>query len=488
MMNKKYLRFLFDQYRVSLLFFLVIYAAAVLIQVLLDDGSSGRENIAAALELAGGMSMAIAFFMPLPLFSYLHRRRSVDMYGAIPYSRTAQLLTNLAFAYIYAFGTFLLAWLVLLGPARHAGIGAGLLVSYLIMMALICLTLMLFNSALFTIGNNIVDGVIILAAYTALPLTLLLLLSAFQDNMVPALLDYNSDLAKWFSPLAMSGQITSSLADMSLTKGAVTMFDARTIIVLLCFCVVSCLILRSQVLRRSMERAEQVSNSRLAYPLIIPLYALIVLISFFMSAKSGDSVGLLLLEVVVVFVAYAVGQFIYRRTLRPNRRMLIGFAVCVAASALFTFAAWQTHGFGEGDKFVRLPPGKVEYSYSYKADPSDLSMPGDMDKDLADVTFQVNVPADGRDGEAARLMEDLRRRESEEFYDSFFRPENYYDSTLNVSLPGVDEGYLSYSINGRGLTEDQLRTIAKHTGVKVEFMKANGGVHKTYTLDQYLRR
>lgn len=492
-MNRKYMHFLIDQYKVPSLFFLALYAGAVIISLTLGDDWTGAKG---TLLLAAGISVAAAFAIPLGLFAFVHRRRSVDMYGAVPFTRMTQLMSNLIYGFGLSFGAFLVTWLALFVPAESGEVSAASMVSLLVMVMLICLTLVLFNSALFLIGNNMLDGIIILAGYSLMPAALNLTKNAFFEYMVPG---GNSDTG-FITLLSPVGMAVKTMMDFS--PGGASVIDTRRIAALLCFCVVSILLLRSQFLRRDLERAEQLSGGKAAYPLLINAYALIILAAILM-ASGGAEISAILMEIFIVFVAYCIGQFIYRRAVRPNRALVAGFAICIAVAAGFTFAAWQTHGFGTGTKEQKPVTGTVTYQYSVSCNRSDLGELA-LEDDAGNavfVTFEIKVPADGHDGKAARIVDNFRMEQAGNFYDSFFigsdeMPENALlymskgDSKLGRTSY-VDYGpvyeYI-YQLRGRGLSESELWTISKSTDVTVVENSYNEEDSKTYTLEEYLKQ
>lgn len=483
MMNRRYMRFLTDQYRVPALFFFVIYAAAVIINMMFD----GSFEVSPGFYIASVLSIAAAFIIPLPLFSFVHRRKSSDMYGSVPFTRMTQLVSNIVYGFTISFGPYLVTWLILLWPAKRAHISTGTLVNSLPEMALICLTLVMFNAALFLIGNNMLDGIIILAGYTLMPLALFAALGSFYTNMLPTDSTPNFLTVSYFSPILMSTE--------SVTWFESTGFSINILIAMLCFIVISILLLRKQFLKRDMERAEQLSNAVPAYPLLIPAYALIVLTTSFMASRFGG-IGMLLMAILIVFVAYSIGQFVYRRTVRPNRTMLIGFAVCLAVAGAFTCAAWQTHGFGIGDRKPSANAARYIYSYDFYAKENDLSVEEDADEDPVNVSFSMTVPKNKTDEAAAVTAEKFRRRLVKQYYSSFFDESNdtVYMSTFSVkALPGGvkndanSEIYnMPYSFCRHGLSVSELKTIDEYTKVKVT-VDGEGDNSKTYTLDEYLK-
>ena len=112
------------------------------------------------------------------------------------------------------------------------------------------------------IGNDIVDGVIMMGAYTVLPLSITSVLSSFTYSFVAGNRYANLTLVSLFSPLYMAGELLTAIVGNEKT-------DFIFIVGLIGFGLLSAWLLhRSYVLRKA-ERANQCSNSFFSYPLVI---------------------------------------------------------------------------------------------------------------------------------------------------------------------------------------------------------------------------
>ena len=122
--------------------------------------------------------------VPVYLFSYIHRKSSVDMYFSLPVSRKEQLITNLLLTWLLSYGCFFagttLVWLL-----RARGVILIRTFVYLqLFSAFSIAVLTLFHTAVYTITNSVFDGVVMIGAYTLLPVIVELSLMSFLYSMI----------------------------------------------------------------------------------------------------------------------------------------------------------------------------------------------------------------------------------------------------------------------------------------------------------------
>ena len=169
-MNKNYLNYLIKTRKALIIFFFAAYLCVSLTWNLAGVNTVPGYGFYSAVKAAIAISVVLCYALPVLLFSFVHQRSSVDLFFALPVSRKEQRLTILLFAFGIAFGYFLittvLAWLLF--GLRTVTILR--LLGILLFAAFLVITLLVFNSVLYLLGNNMIDGVVTLAAYTMFPL------------------------------------------------------------------------------------------------------------------------------------------------------------------------------------------------------------------------------------------------------------------------------------------------------------------------------
>ncbi len=100
-MRNNYLRWLMKSRKITILFFTVVYIGFLYTPYLENNSflyDYQKYLYTRSLSIGVGMSVFLAFALPIFLFSYMHRKRSVDVYLALPISRRQQLFSAAFFA------------------------------------------------------------------------------------------------------------------------------------------------------------------------------------------------------------------------------------------------------------------------------------------------------------------------------------------------------------------------------------------------------
>ena len=174
-MNKSYFQYLLKSKKTAWCFYAVIYLAFSLVQYIGKSYSSITSCYMASFVAMGILSGIATFVLPIFLFSFIHRKSSCDMFLSIPVNRKEILITTLVFCFLVAYVPFVtvsFAEYILL-CAKTIGF-----VEYLrcvLFFGFGLLVMLLVNTAYYQCANNILDGLIMVGAYTFLPLVLVLL-------------------------------------------------------------------------------------------------------------------------------------------------------------------------------------------------------------------------------------------------------------------------------------------------------------------------
>ena len=365
-MNKNYMKYLIRSWKVTVIFFAALFfglAATPMINSY-DSASAYR----ASLEIMSIEAAALTFILPVLLFSFAHRRRSADLFFSLPVSRMAQLITNLVFAFCTIYGFFLITSLLLWIPyGNHVFPFAGVL-AINATAALTIAALLLVHSCWYLIANNIFDGIVMIASWSFLPLLIYVVVNSFADNMIAG---QNGtvlgDICMWLSPLAMGVRNMfelSSWPDVDVKL----YYD----ILLALWALVGAAGLYWHFVRRKSERAEQLSDDPLAYPFIINVYALGILVIMACELVHDASLSFITLYLILLFI-YVVAQFVYNRKIRLTKKIFITFGALTLISLIFAQAAFRTRGFGLGNRFSLDQGTNMRIDYSAVVDKDDIS-------------------------------------------------------------------------------------------------------------------
>lgn len=488
-MNKSYLHWLSDSHKNISIFLLIIEVILGFLPYFMTSVNS--YNIAETVQQSyktGIASVTIAsivaaLILPILMFSYIHKKNSIDLYFSLPVSRKDQLITTIFFSWLTIFGSFLISTLLIWIFYGSASMSFG---NWLILqpwMAYGILVILLFTTCIYSLTNNIPDGFIIVCAYALLPFLIGITNETFVSNMVAGNpYAETSDFWIYFSPLWMTGGNLAGLCHISGFS-----FSPSYIPVLTLFLVVSCIGLNSNFIKRKSERAEQISDSVFAYPFIGNAYLLLLLLMSAFSTISNSSYGFDLIFYFLLLLCYVIASFIYQRSVRFHLRYLIGYGVCFGLSFLIAIAGWHTHGFGIADHYTLDADKYLVYEYSMNCDPDNLGKADDSSSIGVNVILQIPVSREKDYQEALDFMEQLRKNEINDFYDNNNSYSDngvltVYNTNKKDRNSGSSENYWTYSFL-HAISEDQLMMLERYGDV--EIIDNESG--KSMSLREYLQ-
>ena len=465
-MNKKYLDYLFKQRKAAYLFFGLL-VCAISLSPFISGGEERIYSMQSTMTAACVFGIFFTFVLPAVLFAWVHRRRSADLYFALPVKRKDMLVTTVVFI-------TLLSWIYFLIPVSIAVVlGRGGLLMWLaasLFTLFFFLVMTLFNSMLFLIANNIFDGVVMMGAYSMIPVVVYAVSATFLDICVAGMrsMDYPMTLMRWLSP-TMLGANTYNTLWHSILAGTPD-FHWWYCAALVLYGLLAAWVLKMEFVERQSERAEQVSDRFFSYPLIINFYAFCIMIVITAGKPTLESFRAHLIWYLILLLIYIVAMFIYRRKIQVRPKDLGLFLAGILLSLALSAAAWSTRGFGLADNY-RLEEGdSLVYSYWATVDMYDLTVREQTEEfwdHYADVQVEVllPVPLDEESRPVRDLVEGKRRESIDDFYQY---NDTYYNGWLNVyNLHNeLQTNNWQYSLKTL-FTEEELELLAQYGTVTV---------------------
>ena len=428
----------------------------------------GTREVKVSLYLQFFISLGLCFILPITIFYHVHDKKAVDTYFSIPVSRKKILFTGLLFC-------FLVAYISLLIPIIADGIRESTLMQMfmlMVVMVLVMITLIVFNTMIYLIANNIVDGVIILAAYTCLPLFAYFVIYNYINAYVAGGIGgFDISFVNYTSILAMAFKLLNGIIEK-------TQVDFLSIGLLFIILIVSFILLRKEYVERQVERAGTRSDNFFGYPLIINLYVFICLAILatgynFRNSNIKDFVSENFIFYLLLFAVYVVAHFIYRRKFYLNYKLAIFYLLAIMTTLLFASMFKNSRGFGLADKYILSNKNFYSVSMSNCGTNSDIfeliRKKGDMtDPDYIYVAVQIGDEKHrmSLQDETVQMMEEYRKMAIESFYEP--SAEYNYDVSFHVdSKDGNNiDRYYSYFLDER-LSVTELTELLKDPLVKV---------------------
>ncbi len=450
MFSKEYFKYLVTSSRYLLILIFLVFAFNAI-----GNSIRGLDVI-----LQSFLALLFSFILPIIVFFHVHDKRAVDSYFALPIERKKILGTSILFCFFIIYAGMAMG-IVAYALRSKTPFNAAFA---LLTMALAVLVLVLYHSALYLIGNDIVDGVVMMGAYTALPLAVTSVLSSFSFSFVAGNRYPNLTLVSLLSPIYMAGELLSaSIGDEKI--------DFIFIIGLIGFGILSAwLLYRSYVLRKA-ERANQRSNSFFSYPLVINLYltvCLFLIATFFnFGYKSlGSFIKDYFVLYLLLFAVYVAAYFVYRRKFYFNYKLPAFFLAMLVVSLLFAFGARNTRGFGLGDHYDRTG-GTDQCHFDVWYDIPDALIANLVEKETKsrpqwlNVSININndemVPRKIMSETTADIIDVCRKKAIDDFYGHDYH--NNKGTNLVINAYG-EYNYYNYQMDDAISFEDMLKLAA----------------------------
>ena len=485
-MNKNYLNYLIKTRKALIIFFFAAYLCVSLTWNLAGVNTVPGYGFYSAVKAAIAISVVLCYALPVLLFSFVHQRSSVDLFFALPVSRKEQRLTILLFAFGIAFGYFLittvLAWLLF--GLRTVTILR--LLGILLFAAFLVITLLVFNSVLYLLGNNMIDGVVTLAAYTMFPLFGTIAEALIVSNIVAGgTPQVREAIFDFLSPVMLLVRNFSAM--VSINGWLYMPFNVPYLILSIAWLILGWFGLRKQFDERKSERAGQISDHPLTYPAIINLYAvlfLLVFASFLVSSPSAE----LIVMYVFLLVCYVAATFLYRRKLKVDAKTVGIYLLEAVLCAALMFAGWKTQGFGSAKNYPLKEEPYALYEYNVQTDLNNLGTIS-LTADSAYVQFSIPVSTDGsnNDKELLDLLEAYRHRAIDEFYENR-SPAETASFRVYIAKDARTHYENSFYYNPSvPFTEEEMKTISKYGDVNI-YTYGENWPEEEYKLDEFLKK
>ena len=450
MFSKEYFNYLLKSKK-----YLLLFTSLITILNLL-----GNKEPSLSMIISGLIAIVTAYGMPLIVFYFVHDRKAVDTFFSIPVSRKAVLCSSLLFCIMCTAVPYLISSVIF--GLRESFYALRILIYVPVGLLTIC-ALVIFNTMIYLLANNAIDGVIMLGAYTVLPLSVLICINSFLLSFVCGVIDIPLEFLGYCSPLYM-------FATAALKYGN-KQYDFLSAIFGLLISAAGLFVLKKQFVERQVERASTTSDGFFTYPFIIAVYVMLSLISI-ASFFSFDYSSLFkyfsdyFFVYLLLFAVFVAAHFIYQRKLYFDYRLPAYFVAALAISLIFAFAARGSRGFGISESYVKndrnayytlnewCEAGSETYQYLSRQIGSDETF----------ISIYVDAGNEKTrpelNEETAAIFEKLRREAIDLYYSDY---QAYRDSdTGNLNISSYDGNRRnSYFYQTRPITIEELMTLAE---------------------------
>lgn len=497
MINNKYLKYLFTSKKIAWIFFLVMYMAVSLSSFI--TYSSGTYQF--SLRCSFILSILMTFVLPIFLFSFVHRKRSCDLYFSLPVKRKDLLCTTIVFSFLIIFGYYLITTCIstILCFSR-INITFGNLLINVAFVALSILVLLLINSAIYLFANNILDGVIMLLAYLCIPVAVVCLLDTICNILLIDFVWNEINLWTYLCPASIvinNGFYLMCYVVPSLDNAMTYMepFSFFQTILLVIYACASIYLLKKHFIERKTERAEQISDTFLSYPFIINYYLLISLFYLGFSITHEGLSDIYIIAYLFLYFVYIIALFIYKRKIRFYWKNTLYYIIVMVVALVSGKVIYMNKGFGLPYTYPLSSGDTVSYSLNeYNLDTT-LENVNDYDADT-DVTVNVtfSIPTsdlnDRQYSSAISILEKTRKNAIDEWF-KVSDVENYNYSTTSINISNLQNNSpIKYSptyYTSQVLSIEDLKELDTCSTITINVYNYEKNINKDYSLTEYLK-
>lgn len=475
-MNRNYFLYQIRSGKLALAFAAIMYVLLCFTPFL--SGAEGEGAVHAGLYFGIFMSIALTYVLPVLQFGFVQSRRRSDQVLSLPVSRKELLLTSMASAFLMSFGLWLVSALLLYVLHGTPFLTPLQLTEIIVYGGLVIAEMLCINLAFFLTADNLFDGIVMITAYSLMPVLILMVTNSFLGMMVAGSYGFQIPIAGWLSPVYMNYSNLNELLAGNILQGRTVDFQMTYFILPLVYAVLAVISLRWLFLKRKSERADQLSGGKAAYPLVITIYAASLLIILSFMTVSEGSVSGVILYYLILLLACVVAEFVYRRSISLRPGVLIRFACGTVAALLFSVAAWETQAFSISGSYTLGDEGYLVYSYSTEYENKE-----DRDNPYW-VSFSLRIPMDriSHYEQPVEIMEACRRDAIDAFYErtdgralpASMSVWNEQRVTEEDGRYGVRDYNGTYFYSCRKLSLAQLETISSYTSVMISGIDDEG--------------
>lgn len=360
-MHKAYFKSLFLRYRqllfaYALICFCCVPLGSLLTRVDRVDGYVGLGMM--ALVIFGIFMLLLGFVLPLVSFRFNLNKKSVDTVYSLPISRkelyNTHYFAGLLMIVVIPTICFLMDIIIIMFRFSRVPMEFSLrmLLSYGAML-LALTSLYSLNTWIVNKANNLVDALILEAAYAVIPMVLILATMIFIPAHIVGMAGFeliDLSIFKWISPAAL---IFTPLSNIGMYLSSYSV-NATIFLEMLCSSVCSVffyLAAKYTFNKRAGEEAQQVSRDFFTYPLIVNILS-IALIST-INIIQFDILPLLV-YLMITFTLFILMHFVSTRSTKIRKSDILKYLLILLAFNVFNYASKQTYFFGINQRRVNI--------------------------------------------------------------------------------------------------------------------------------------
>lgn len=438
-MNKNYFNYLIKSKKTAITFIGVLYVLTYLVSLFFFDSRINEVDALAAVSVIG-VILSVAL-VPI-MFNYVHNKKAVDTFFALPISRKQQVITTEVFINLVIsvpVVVLTLSSLVLSIISNHdTNILAYVL--FILAYATSIVTLVLFNTATYLQAYSLFDGIVMIFAYLAIPLLVTLTIMNFVNSYIYGINDINLDSFMNLTSIVYAcGNLLISIADGFNRSSISCEYLFNDLACIIVYLTISIIVVKKDFVDRSVEKAENVSNKFSAYPFLINFFTFCIL--FINSSLLIDDYSEeFFIFFALIFVLYEIANCVYRRKIKIVIKDVLLFVLSVLLALSIGYVSHITMGFGLSKQYLKNPENVRYNLYQYYHDK-------DINKDIYNliskkyetpsyfnVSIEVAIPKNKMSDskEIINYFENMREDLIDKHYEGDYINRSIYRGSLNI--------------------------------------------------------
>lgn len=495
MINNKYLKYLFLNKKIAWIFFLVMYMAISLSSFI--TYSTGTYQF--SLECSFVLSIIMTFILPIFLFSFVHRKRSCDLYFSLPVKRKEMLYTTIFFSFLIIFGYFIITTsisTILCLSRMHIILGNYLLT--VLFAGFSIFVLLLINSAIYLFASNIFDGIILLLAYLFIPVAIVILLDTICNILLIDFVLNEMNLWTYLCPASMVFTngfylIVNVVQSTDSTMSYMEPFSFFQMFLLVVYACVSIYLLKKHFIERKTERAEQISNTFLSYPFIINYYLLISLFFLGFSITHEGLSDTYIIAYIFLYFVYIIALFVYKRKIRMYWKNTLYYVVVMVIALVAGKVIYMNQGFGLPYAYPLSSGDTIYYNLSeYNLDSSLTKIKSNSDDTSVTVNVALTLPTSELNSSQYQNALSILEKSRTDAINEWFKDaqlDEFNAASINITNQRNDTT-IKHSptyYTSQILSLEDLKELDTCSTITINVYNYEKNIDKDYSLNEYLK-